>query len=214
MSTSDLQNETAQLKARAEAAEAKVRCEQARSELRDDREIENHKKWLSDCAKLSNALGELSDVKAERDRLQKLYDAEEAAHALTILERDSREEDIQSLAEKIGVDPDVSSARGLGDVVSDAEDKFAELEAERDRLAEEVRRLRDLTKKNAELAQCILLNVDDEKWSVPKDPIWVPTIRAHAYCINEGCKGLVSIDDMHTAIMAKAALSPETEGGK
>jgi len=43
----------------------------------------------------------------------------------------------------------------------------------------------DLLTKIMQCAVCIHINIDDEKWSVPKDPLWVPTIRAHATMILE-----------------------------
>lgn len=66
-----------------------------------------------------------------------------------------------------------------------------EAEADRAQLAalEECNRgLRARLTEIKDCAEAIHRNINEEKWCVPQDPIWVPTIHAHATVIRQECE--------------------------
>ena len=75
----------------------------------------------------------------------------------------------------------------------------ADLALANERLAEEEKALRKI----AESAQAIQLIISDERWSCPKDPLWVPTINDYAHCIKE---------DAETFLYTRPANEQKTEG--
>lgn len=63
-----------------------------------------------------------------------------------------------------------------------------ELEIERIRLTEILNRLVEIK----ECAQAIHRNINEEHWTERKDPLWVPTIHAHATVILQECDRVFS----------------------
>ena len=82
-----------------------------------------------------------------------------------------------------------SSAQLIAESESAALAKLLEeLEIERVRLAEILNRLVEIK----ECAQAIHRNINEEHWTERKDPLWVPTIHAHATVILQECDRVFS----------------------
>ncbi len=51
----------------------------------------------------------------------------------------------------------------------------------------QLRQAMEALQESMECAQAIHRCINDERWTTPKDPLWVPTIHAHATVIFEDC---------------------------